>query len=120
MKIFNLMLINFCLISYINSTCQPDEENNKIRKDKDCINRVFSDEEKSRNAYKCCKMRAEVDSNNFKGKEYSCISLTENDYKNVKQLIKNLELDNTVKDVSIDCKSSYLKFGFLILLLLLF
>ena len=120
MKIFNLMLINFCLISYINSTCQPDEENNKIRNENDCINRVFSDEETSRKAYKCCKMKAKVDSNNFKGKEYSCISLTENDYKNIKQLIKNLESDSTVKDVSIDCKSSYLKFGFLILLLLLF
>ena len=122
MKIFNLFLIIICLIFYINSTCEPDEENNKIRGKSDCINRAFSDDEISRNAYKCCYMKYKADNNSFKGKEYSCISLTQNDYNQIKQLIKNIELDSTIKDVSIKCKSFYIKVGFkfLSLILLLF
>ena len=119
MKIFNLVFITFCLISYINSTCQPDEENNKIRDKDDCIKRTFSEDETSKSAYKCCYMKQKKDDYNFKGKEYSCITLTQNDYNNIKQVIKNLESSNVIKDVDIDCKKSYLKFSVFSLLLIL-
>ncbi len=119
MKIFNLVFITFCLISYINSTCQPDEENNKIRDKDDCIKRTFSEDETSKSAYKCCYMKQKKDDYNFKGKEYSCITLTQNDYNNIKQVIKNLESSNVIKDVDIDCKKSNLKFSVISLRLIL-
>ena len=65
-------------------------------------------------------MRQKVDDNTRKGKDYSCIAITENDYKNVKKLIKQLESDSGIKDVKIDCKATYIKYALLSLFLLLF
>ena len=120
MKIFDILFISFCLIGFINSTCQPDEENNKIRDEDDCVNRQLSDEEKNTFHTRCCYMRQKVDDNTRKGKEYSCIAITENDYKNVKKLIKQLESESGIKDVKIDCKATYIKYALLSLFLLLF
>ena len=120
MKIFDILFITFCLLVFINSTCQPDEENNKIRDEDDCVNRQLSDEEKSNLYTRCCYMRQKVDDNTRKGKDYSCIALTENDYKNVKNLVKQFKNETIGKDVKIDCKSTYIKYGLLSLFLLLF
>ena len=119
MKIFDILFISFCILSFINSTCQPEEENNKIRDEDDCTNRQLNDEEKSTFKTRCCFMRRKLDDNTRKGKEYSCISITENDYKNIKKLVKQFEGESGVDDVKIDCKATYIKYALLSLSLFL-
>ena len=119
MKIFDIIFISFCILSLINSTCTPDEENNKIRDEDDCINRNLSDEEKSVFRTRCCFMRRKLDDNTRKGKEYSCLAITENDYKNIKKLVKQYEDEPGVDDVKIDCKATYIKYALLSLILFL-
>ena len=120
MKIYQILLISLCLLAFISSTCQPDEENNKIREDDDCINRQLSEQEKSSTYTRCCFIRRKLDDNTRKGKEYSCIAITENDYKNIKKLVKQMEGDTGIKDVDIDCKATFIKYTLLSIYLLLF
>ena len=120
MKAIIILFISLCLFSFINLTCEPDEENNKIRDSDDCKDRAFSSEEIEDNKYKCCYMRTKVNLNTRKGKLYQCIGLTKNEYDVVKDLIKKYEAETGVDDVKIDCNSSYIKFGLLSLLLLFF
>ena len=116
MKIFNLFLFIICLIFYINSTCEPDEENNKIRGKSDCINRAFSDDEISRNAYKCCYMKYEIGDNEY----YNCAPLTLNDYYDIKTKISSLESAHGIDIKKLYCNSSYVYASlFLILIFLL-
>ena len=118
MKSIIILFVSFCLFSLINSTCQPEEENNKIRDPEDCTDRSFSSDEISNNAYKCCYMKTKVNYNTRKGKLYTCIPLSQNDYNRVKDLIKQYESEAGVEDVEIDCKAYYLKYGLLSLFLL--
>ena len=60
MKVLEIIFIAFCVISFVYSTCEPDEENNKIRDKDDCIKRTFSEEESLNEAYKCCYMRQKI------------------------------------------------------------
>ncbi len=119
MKILEILFIIFCLLSLINSTCEPDEENNKIRDKDDCVKRIFSDEEVNMQAYKCCYMRQKISDNTRKGNEYSCIFLTQNDYNNITNLIKQYEKETGIEDVKIDCGSTYLIYTIISLFLLL-
>ena len=114
MKTLDIILITFCLLSFINSTCEPDEENNKIRDDDDCTKRAFSEDEVANEAYKCCYLKQKVDAVTFKGNRYQCITINQNQYNYIKDLIKSYENEAGVKDVSIDCKSSYIKLGLLL------
>ena len=120
MKVLEIIFIAFCIISFVNSTCEPDEENNKIRDKDDCIKRTFSEEETLNEAYKCCYMRQKVDSVDFKGKRYQCIAVTLDQFNYIKTLISDYENRAGIEDVEIDCESSYIKFGLLFLALFLF
>ena len=108
MRKLEIIYIILCLVSLINSTCEPDEENNKIRNKKDCVDRSFSDDEISKQAYKCCYMMQKINDNTRKGKEHSCIYITENDYKNIKKLVKQYKDMDGIDDVKINCNSYYL------------
>ena len=119
MRKLEILCIIFCLISLINSTCQPIEENNKIRSKKDCVDRSFSEEEISHQAYKCCYMMQKINDNTRKGKEHSCYYITENDYKNIKKLIKQFKEEDGIDDVKINCNSSYLVYALIYLFLFL-
>ena len=120
MELIKIIFISFFLFSLINSTCQPEEENNKIREPEVCNKRAFNEEEVNSQAYKCCYMTQKVDLNSRKGKDYSCIYITQNDYNNIKELIKQYERETGIDDVDIDCKSTYIRFALLSLLILLF
>ena len=121
MRILEAVLICIFLFQFINSECLVDEDALvKIRDDDDCEKRSFSDEEKEEGAYKCCLVKMKVDSYTFKGKEYSCVPLTQAEYKDIKKYIKAAEKINEVKDLDIDCNSSYLAFSFIITLVLIF
>ena len=123
MKIYYEIFIIYCLITIINSLCEledGEEEPSRIREKKDCIQRSISDEETRNGGYRCCFMRQKVDSISFKGNIYSCLLVTSEQYDNIKNLIKAKEKETGVEDVKINCKSSYLQFGLIILLLLLF
>ena len=120
MKLIDKIFIAFCLLSFINSTCHPDEENNKIRDDDDCNKRTFSEEESANQAYKCCYLKLEIDSPTMKGDEYSCIALTQEEYDHVKNTASVYENNSGVKKAEIDCKSSYLKYGLIFLFLFFF
>ena len=120
MKVLEIIFISFCVISFVHSTCEPDEENNRIRDEDDCTKRTFSEEEALNEAYKCCYMRQKLDSTIYKGNRYQCLAVTLNDYNYIKNLIKQYEAQSGVDDVKIDCESSYIKFGLLFLTLFLF
>ena len=120
MKVLETIFIAFCVISFVYPTCEPDEENNKIRDEDDCTKRTFSEEEAADEAYKCCYMRQKIDSTVFKGKRYQCLAVTLNQYNYIKDLIKRYEAESGIDDVKIDCRSSYIKFGLLFLALFLF
>ena len=120
-KILDKIIIILTILSFINSICNTeDEEVAKIRDTDDCSRRSFTDDETNEGAYRCCLVEKEVDRVDFYGKEFSCIALTATDYDKVKDLVKTMEKENGVDDVSIDCNSKYLKFGLLSLSLLLF
>ena len=120
MQALKIIFIFLFLFSLINSTCQPEEENNKIRDADICNKRAFNEDEVNSQAYKCCYMIQEVDLNTRKGDEYSCIYVTQNDYNNIKDLVKQYERESGIDDVKIDCKSTYVKITLLSLLIILF
>ena len=115
-----ILIITFCLLNFISTTCQPEEENNKIRSSSDCVKRVFNDEEIAEQRFKCCYMKLKIKSNTEEGTRYECIALTQNDYNNVKSLTKQFKGDYGAEKVSIDCKSSNLKVMISLILILLF
>ena len=120
MKVLEIIFIACGVISFVYSTCEPDEENNKIRDKDDCTKRTFSEEESLNEAYKCCYMRQEIDSTVFKGKRYQCIAVTLHQYNYIEDLIKQYEAESGIDDVEIKCGSSYIKFGLLFLAIFLF
>ena len=109
------------MISFINSYCQDEdgEETVRIRHSKDCTSRIISEDEQNEGGYRCCYMREKVDLLTYTGKRYSCILLDQNEYNNIKNFIKNREKQSGIKDVKIDCQSSYLHIGLLIVFALL-
>ena len=112
----------FSLFFSINSFCEVedgDEEAVKIRDKDDCIKRSLSDEEVENGGYKCCYIKEEVDTISFDGKLYSCILVNQTGYENIKDLVKQKERETGVDNVKIDCQSSYLYYGILIISLLI-
>ena len=121
MKFLIGLLLCFYLINFIKSICDTEDEPYlKVRDDDDCKRRVFSDEEKENGAVACCYVKAKIDTGKYKGTEYGCSPLTQAELRDIDQYIKVLESLSGVKDVDIDCKSSYIIFSFLILLSLIF
>ena len=120
-KILYGIFIIYCIFSLIYSYCEDDdgEETIRIRHSKDCTKRVISESEQNEGGYRCCYMRQEVDTLTYKGKVYSCVVLTQSEYEDIKNFIKNKEKENGIKDVKIDCKSSYLQAGLIVLAFIL-
>ena len=120
-KILCGLFIIYCLLSFINSYCENDdgEETVRIRSAKDCNKRTLSENEQNDGGFRCCYMREKVETFTYKGKLYSCIMLTQSEYKDIKNFIKNRGKENGIDDVKIDCKSSYLHIGLIAFTLLL-
>ena len=117
MKVLKIIFILSCLFAFINSVCEVEEKNSSIYKSyKDCVNRQFSSEEIEDGAYKCCYVKIEYIIENTKGKFYGCTALTESEYKNVSQAERELESQEFINDVDVDCESSFIKLGILFLL----
>ena len=114
MKIFKQTLLIFCLLSIIKSTCSPENESSKIRKDKDCRDRSFDQNEIDEGAFRCCYLEVEMDSIDFNGKKYSCVAINEAQFNNIKSYKKSMENQSGIDKVKIDCKSSYIHYGLLI------
>ena len=112
-KILYEIFIIYCLVSFIYSYCEVDdgEETVRIRDTEDCTKRTLSEIEQNDGGYKCCYMREKVETLTYNGKMYSCILLTQSEYKDIKNFIKNREKENGINDVKIDCISSYLHIG---------
>ena len=120
MKILDIILILLYSLSFIKCTCAPEDEISKIRRDKDCKDRNFDETEIEEESFRCCFLRLEKDSIDFKGKEYSCIAITQEQFNNIKTFKKELENQPGIKKVKIDCKSTYFQYGLLFLFLLIF
>ena len=123
MKTFlNIIIINYLLI-LMKSKCTPDEEDlpylDKIRKYEDCGNRMDEEEEWENHAYKCCYLYYTFDSENVKSKVHTCMLITETQYNNIKDTVKNYEEQYEVEDVKIKCKCTSLKINFFYILYLL-
>ena len=96
------IMIAILLVSCVNSKCNEK----KASSVKDCKGETLDE------GYKyCCYVDAGDD-----GKV--CIPLTQDDYKNIKDYIKKIEEDN-IKVNKLDCKSNYLKFCLISLLVIL-
>ena len=122
MKIYEILII-FCLISFIYSICEIEEgedETRKIRDKDDCTKRTFTEEEAYNGGYRCCMMKKKMDTNLYEGDIYSCIAVSSAQYDDIKNFVKEKEKEQGVKKVKINCKSSYLHFGIIIFILLLF
>ena len=123
MKITEIFIF-VCLLFLIYSECIPEEDElvkiGKIRDYRDCESRTMDQELVENNAYKCCHLRYTVDSKNYYADVYTCTYITQNQYDNIKDTVKEYERVNDVVDVEIDCKSYYLQLGLLSILLFLF
>ena len=103
MRSLLFMIMAILLLSCVNSKCQGKEEASSV---KDCKGKTLEE------GYKyCCYVDAGDD-----GK--TCLALTQDDYDNIKDYIKKIEEDN-VKIKNLDCKSNYLKFCLISLLVIL-
>ena len=81
----------------------------------DCKDELLSDTQKKKGYVKCCLL--EEKKNEYNGK--SCIRITEKQGKKLGTIIKELEKSAFYlysHDISIDCKSSYLKAGLVLLI----
>ena len=119
MKIIDVIIIFFCLFSFSNLTCSSEDQEIKIRGKGDCNQRSFNEEETNNGAYKCCFLKEEIDTITQKGTRYTCVAISQNDYNNIKDVVKQYKSHSGVDDVSIKCKSSYLQYGLFSLILLL-
>ncbi len=122
MKSLTIIILSITLIS-INPNCIPDEEDlpnlSKIRKYKHCESRTTDEELTSNGAYKCCFFYYYINTYNLKSEVYTCDLITKNQYDNIKDTIKQLEKENNIEDVEINCKGYYFKLSIYILLSLL-
>ena len=110
MNIFKLILI--CLFSFIKTTCITDDDDPiRYRDYKDCKDRVFDSDEIENYAYRCCHIEIETETANVENSVEGCIPLNENQFNNIRQLIREYESQPNVDDVDIDCKSSYINFS---------
>ena len=118
MKIIIKLFLVLFLFSYINTTCATDEDDQiRYRDSDDCENREFDSEEIGENAYKCCHMEIETKTANVEKSVHCCIPLTQSQFENIKQTVREYEAGDNVDEVEIDCKSSYLRYGLFLLVL---
>ena len=103
MRSLLFMIMAILLLSCVNSKCREKEASSV----KDCKGETLKE------GYKyCCYVDAGDD-----GK--ACLALTQDDYDNIKDYIKKIEEGENVKVKNLDCKSNYLKFCLISLLVIL-
>ena len=120
MKIFEILIFIAYLFVFINSTCETDEADTiKYRDYIDCKNRGFDTDETSNNAYRCCHIEVETETANVEKSVHGCIAIIQTQYDNIRKYIREIESRSGVKEVEIDCESSYLIYGLYCLLLFL-
>ena len=79
----------------------------------DCKDEFLTDTQKKKNFVKCCLLEEKKNEENGK----SCVAITEKQSKKLGTIIKDLEKMSLYEyDYSIDCKSSYLKAGLVLLI----
>ena len=114
-NIFTILILSL-LLSYIYfvDSCNLDYDN--ANGPNDCKKVVLDDEDRKEGYTHCC--YAEVKSNGVK--EKGCVSLTENDYKDIDEAEKKVNNMDDFDEAQIDCYSYYLKIGLLSLLFIIF
>ena len=123
MKFLEILLISSFILISIKPECIPELEDlsntTKLRNYDDCEKRTTTSELKENDAYKCCYLGYTVDSDNLYAKVHTCTLITQSQYNNIKDLVKNYESSNKVKNVKIKCTASYIHIGLFYLLLLI-
>ena len=121
MKILNQIFIISCLYFFINSTCETDEDDisHKYRYYEDCKDRSFDEEELEFNAYRCCHIEKEIKTLNTEKEIHGCIPITQSQYENIKRTINDLESEEDVRDVDLDCESYFIQYGLFSMVLFL-
>lgn len=149
MKQFPKIFIFMLMLSYITSTCTSFLEDINISSDgifdedydnhyddldildlfidssasnSNCHSRQFNEYESYYNAYKCCYLKGKCTSVDDEGeittKELSmCASVTQTEYNNIDRIKDEFEI--ICSSFKINCNSSYLKFGFLSVIIIL-
>ena len=118
MNILILIIICSILFSFIYTTCTTEEDDPiRYRNYKDCMNRAFDSEEIENNAYRCCHIEIEIENANVEQSVEGCIPLNQTQFNNIRQLIRELESQDYIDEVDIECKSSYFKSCLIILVI---
>ena len=124
MNLLKIIFLINCLLILINTECTPDDDSllklDKIRKFDDCDKRVTKAELLENDAYKCCYLHYKADTRNVEADIHTCCLVTQSQYDNIKDTIKNYEDSNDVDVEKLDCKGYDLQIRLLFLLLLLF
>ena len=107
-----MSIIIFIFLSFISYAIQAACGINDPKSAADCKDETLTDTQKNKGYVKCCFQEAK---NNENIKE--CIPITENQGKKLGSYIKEAEkLVHYAYEYSIDCKSSYLKAGLVLLI----
>ena len=114
-KIMKNILLFFTFLTYINSECGSTDE---VKKKKECNNRVLSSSEKSGGGYKCCYVNSKIKAGGETTELKYCYSISEDNYNNIKDFVKNIKDMKGVKKYSIECNANYIKFFNIILIIL--
>ena len=108
MKFYIIIFVSLILSIYSGNTC--DGEHSTGSSAKDC-NKL---EKESGYPY-CCYFKFIGP----EGEKEVCIPLTQSDYDDIKNFIKEIEKDVDITTKDLDCKSIYLKLSILIFIMLL-
>ena len=110
-----LLFLNF--LTYINCECGSTDE---VTKKKECNNRELSSSEKNGGGYKCCYVNSKIKAGGETTELKYCYSISEYNYNNIKDYVKNIKDMKGVKKYSIECNANYYKFFYIILIILFF
>ena len=90
--------------------CSWDKTLDKVSEVADCKDLSLDDDEKH-----CCYLEGELNDKDVKG----CFPLSEDQYKDMKKTIKDIENQNKAEVDKLDCKSFYLQIGIISLIFLI-
>ena len=121
MRIFLMLFIILLSYKYVFNTCNDDESdsNDPNASSSSCKQRTLSEKEMSNDGYKCCYAKYKCNDilgDSFEVKECQVVSKYE--YDNIEKAIDAIKLLGC-KDVSVQCKSSYLDLALIYFILLL-
>ena len=111
MKFCQIIFLVLLMIDIISCDhCSWTQTLGKVSKVADCKDLSLDDNEKH-----CCYLEGKKDDKDVKG----CFPLTEDDYKDMKKTIKEIEKQNNADVDKLDCKSFYLQIGIISLIFLI-